>query len=318
MSYKNIAEFLVFVILLMAWSANLSGCTSKTFGSKPSVASPVYTEPKVVGRLANPDIVEASGITASKCQSGVFWTHNDSGNDAYIFATNAAGDNLGTWRVKGAENYDWEDIAEFKDNSGACFIYIGEIGDNKLRREVHSIYRVREPVVSASGTGTTKINALVTESAEQLNFTYPDGHQNAETLLVHPVTGDIYVLSKSYEKPSGVYKLKPVFGGEMEKADRIAEIKVPSVPFGLLTGGDLSPDGRRVALCDYADGYELVLPEGDSNFDDIWKQQPMTIDLGERKTGEAVGYSEDGSAIFATTENKGAPIIELRKKGQGL
>ena len=314
MLYRNIAKFGIFVILLVTWSLNLSGCTSKTFGSKPSSADLVYGEPKVVGRLANPDLTEASGIAASKCQPGVFWTHNDSGNDAYIFAINAAGDNLGTWRVKDAENFDWEDIAEFRDASGKCFIYIGEIGDNKLRRDVHTIYRVREPVVSASDAGTTKSNARVTDSAEQLNFTYPDGNQNAETLIVHPVSGDVYVLSKSYEKPSGVYKLKPNFGGEVERADRIAEIKVPSVPFGLLTGGDVSPDGRRVALCDYADGYELVLPEGDSNFDDIWKQQPLTIDLGERNTGEAIGYSTDGSAIFATTENKRAPVIELKKK----
>lgn len=312
---QNIAKFVAFVILLSPGTLYFSGCTSNSFGSKRKVTNSVYTEPQVVGRLANTDITEASGIAASKCQPDVFWTHNDSGDDAYIFAFNAAGDNLGTWRVKNAENDDWEDIAEFKDRSGTCFIYIGDIGDNKLRRDVRTIYRIREPVLSSSDVGSTRKNARETDAAEQLNFNYADSDQNAETLMVHPTSGDIYVLSKSHEKPSGVYRLQPNFGNGVQRALRIADIKVPSIPFGLLTGGDISPDGRHVVLCDYADGYELTLPDGDNNFDDIWKQQPTEIDLGDRDTGEAVGYSADGSAIFATTENKRAPIIELRKKG---
>lgn len=312
---QNIAKFAAFVILLGVGLLNLAACASDSFGSKRKVTNSVYTDPQVVGHLANTDITEASGVAASKCQPGVFWTHNDSGDEAFIFAFNAAGDNLGTWRVKNAENNDWEDIAEIRDASGACFIYIGDIGDNKLRRDVHTIYRVREPSVSPSDVGSMRKNARETDAAERLNFSYSDSDQNAETLMVHPAIGDIYVLSKSHDKPSGVYKLKPNFGGGVESAERIAEIKVPSIPFGLLTGGDISPDGRRVVLCDYADGYELTLPNGDNNFDDIWKQQPLEIDLGDRDTGEAVGYSADGSAIFATTEKKRAPIIELRKKG---
>lgn len=311
---QNIAKFAAFVILLAAGVLDFSGCASRSFGSKRSVANSVYTGPQVVGHLANADITEASGITASKCQPGVLWTHNDSGDDAFIYAFNAAGDNLGTWRVKNAENIDWEDVAEFKDPSGACFVYIGDIGDNKLRRDVHTIYKVREPVVSPLDVGSTRKDARDTDAAEQLKYNYPDTNHNAETLMVHPATGDIYVLSKSLDKPSGVYKLKPNFVDGTQRAELLAEIKVPSIPFGLLTGGDISPDGRRVVICDYADGYELTLPDGDNIFDDIWKQQAVEIDLGERDTGEAVGYSADGSAIFATTENKKAPIIELKKR----
>jgi hypothetical protein len=100
----------------------------------------------------------------------------------------------------------------------------------------------------------------------------------------------------------------------VQVAARIADLEVPSVPVGLLTGGDISPDGKRIVLCDYLDGYELILPDGDSAFDDIWKQKPIEIDLGERDTGEAVAYSADGRSIFATTEGKNAPIIELDRK----
>jgi hypothetical protein len=316
MSSKTIAKISVFVISVLIVVVGLAGCglNTKSFARKPADTD-LFTQPQVIGKISDPDVIEASGIAASKCQPNVFWIQNDSGNDAYIYAVNASGSNLGTWRVKNAENFDWEDIAEFKDASGKCFIYIGEIGDNDLARQVHTIYRIPEPQVTVETLNLRRKNAVETEPAEFVSFTYGDANHNAETLMVHPVTGDIYVLSKNRSGPSGVYKIAPNFNsGVIQKVPKIAELQVPSVPVGLLTGGDISSDGRRVILCDYVDGYELSLASGDSNFDDIWKQQPTRINLGERDTGEAVAYGLDGNTIFATTEGKNAPIIQIRRK----
>jgi hypothetical protein len=315
MSSKTIAKFLAFVILIIAVMLAFSACDSiKPSSAEPAASGPFFP-PKTIGKIANPDIVEASGLAASKCQPGVFWTHNDSGDDAFLFAINTAGENLGTWRVANSQNEDWEDIAAFKDSEGKCFVYIGDIGNNGGKHRVDAIYRVTEPTVSDSTRNTTKKNAPETQPAEVMNFDYPSKVHDAETLIVHPNSGDIYVLSKSRKDPSTVYKLSPNFGSnETQQATPIAEIKVPSIPFGLLTGGDAASDGRRVVLCDYLDGYELTLPSGDNNFDDIWKQTPIRIDLGPRDTGEAVAYSLDGNSIYATTEGKNAPIIEVRRK----
>jgi hypothetical protein len=315
MSWKTIAKFFTFVIFLIAAAAIFSACDPRAMSSDRSNSSPDFYPPEVVGRIANPDITEASGLAASKCQPNVFWTHNDSGDDAFIFAISSSGDDLGTWRVQNAHNDDWEDIATFRDSSGKCFVYIGEIGNNSQKRDTRTVYRVVEPQVSEASKGTTRKNALQTDAAESLNYTSDEIKMDAETLMVHPATGDIYVLTKSREKPSFVFRIKPVFGsGDIQKAERIAEVKMPSVPFGMLTGGDISSDGRRVVLCDYVDGYELTLPAGDNNFDDIWRQPPVVVDLGPRDTGEAVCYAADGSTIFATTENKKAPIIQVRRK----
>jgi hypothetical protein len=314
MSPETIAKFFAFVILLLASAAILSGCGMdlKSYADRP--VSEVYTAPKVVGHISDPDISEASGIAASKCQPGVFWTHNDSGHTPVIYAIDSSGALLGSFRVAGVQDRDWEDIAEFRDAAGKCFVYIGEIGDNKLARQVHSVYRVEEPIVSST-QAPDRSDPAETAPPETINFQYADKLQNAETLMVHPATGDIYVVSKNRSGPAGVYKIKPDFSrADVQVAQRIADLEVPSVPVGLLTGGDISPDGRRVILCDYLDGYELVLPDGDASFDDIWKQKPIEVDLGERDTGEAVAYSADGKSIFATTEGKHAPIIELDRK----
>jgi hypothetical protein len=180
---------------------------------------------------------------------------------------------------------------------------------------VHSIYRVREPAVSVQTKDLRQNDALATDAAERLDFSYADENQNAETLMVQPSTGDLYVLTKRRKGPSGVYKIKPAFGsGDVQTVARIADLQLPSIPIGLLTGGDISPDGRRVAICDYVDGYELTLPAGDNNFDDIWRQQPVRVDLGPRDQGEAIAYSPDGLTIYATTEHPKPPMIEVRRK----
>ena len=307
---------MVFVILFSTLTVVFSGCglSRKSLADEPNGGAKFFP-PATVGKISNPDVIEASGITVSKCQPNVLWTHNDSGDDAFIYAIDPAGANLGTWHVRNAQNIDWEDIAEFKDASGKCFIYIGETGNNNLGRTVQTIYRVAEPAVSPDSANTRKKNALETESAESVSFSYADAPHNAETLIVQPVTGVIYVLTKNRSDPSGVYKIAPSFGSSVvQKVSYIAQIKVPSIPEGLLTGGDASFDGRRVVLCDYMDGYELTLPAGDNNFDDIWKQTPVRIDLGPRDTGEAVAYSPDGNTIYATTEGKKAPMIVVKRK----
>jgi hypothetical protein len=92
---------------------------------------------------------------------------------------------------------------------------------------------------------------------------------------------------------------------------RLGEIKVPSLLGGVLTGGSISPDGRRIALCDYLNGYEAVLPARSKSFDDIWKQPLKAFSLGQREQGEAITYRADGKALLATSEGKQPPLIQV-------
>jgi len=92
---------------------------------------------------------------------------------------------------------------------------------------------------------------------------------------------------------------------------RIGDIKVPSLIGGVLTGGSISPDGRRVALCDYLQAYEAVLPRASKNFNDVWKQTFTAFRLGQREQGEAITYRADGKALLATSEGKLPPLIQV-------
>ena len=41
-----------------------------------------------------------------------------------------------------------------------------------------------------------------------MTFTYPNGSNNAETILVHPQIGDIYVVTKKESGPAGVFRIE--------------------------------------------------------------------------------------------------------------
>src|SRR5438874_9337753 len=70
-----------------------------------------YGGPVLLGTLQEKAVTESSGLVASRRTPGVFWTHNDSGDGPYLYATDRKGRALAKFTVSGATNVDWEDIA---------------------------------------------------------------------------------------------------------------------------------------------------------------------------------------------------------------
>jgi hypothetical protein len=288
------------------WRANVEA------GSPVAAAAPTQ-----LATLEDRHVNESSGIVASRSNPGLFWTHNDSGDGPFVYAFDRGGRQRGTWRVEGARARDWEDIAAGPGpEPGRTYLYAGDIGDNDEEREFVTVYRFPEPEVAEADKASTHESPRATAAAEAIRVKYPDGAHDCEALLVHPATGDLYVVTKRGDA-AGVYKLSAPFdSSNVNTFARVAVLRGPGFFGSLVTGADISPDGRRVALCDYASGYELTLPEGSKNFDDVWTQKPTLVPLGPRRQGEAVCYSLDGAALLATSEGSPAPLIEvvLRKQ----
>lgn len=312
MSKRTIAKFCVFVICAACFPAcGYLGANGREDPQFDQTASP-YDAPKQVGRLESKAIHEASGLASSKCYPDVLWTHNDSGDDAFLFAISTTGKHLGAWKVTGAVNEDWEDIEAVKTDAGECKLYIGDIGNNG-NKGGGTIYRINEPKIDQASAASTTQSPLATDPAEASKYTL-DTKSDAETLLVNPTTGDMFILTKKKEGPSVVYKIAPSFGGAAVQGTKIAEISLPAILIGMLTGGDVSADGKRVVLCDYVAGYELTLPGGSKNFDEIFKQKPVRFDIGKRGIGETVTYSADGNSVYSTSEGVGSPIFQMTRK----
>jgi hypothetical protein len=178
-------------------------------------------------------------------------------------------------------------------------VYIADIGDNGRERASIFVHRVPEPA---------SIDTDETVEAETVVLSYPDGPHDAETLLVHPDSGDLYIVTKELSSRSFVYKAAAPLGDEMT-LERVGTITIEDF-LSDRTGGDISPDGTRVILSTYSAGYELSVPDG-GTFDDIWKQEPQPIDIGEHQQGEAITYSADGDSLFATSEGPHPPLYRI-------
>lgn len=273
----------------------------------------VYGTPTKIADLKNASVNESSGLAASRSNPGIYWTHNDSGDGPLVYAFDATGESRGVFRVAGAQARDWEDMALGPGpQAGQSYLYLGDIGDNEKSRVEIVVYRVAEPKLAATDKTSSKTNPRTTARADAIRLRYPDGKFDAETLLVHPTTGNLYIITKVMLKNATVYEAAaPFVAGKVISMKRIGEIKVPSLMGGVLTGGSISPDGRRIALCDYLQGYEAVLPPSSRNFNDIWKQTVTGFSLGQREQGEAITYRADGKALLATSEGTRPPLIQV-------
>lgn len=275
-----------------------------------------YGPPTKLSTITSSEITESSGLVASRTTPGAYWTHNDSGDGPFIYAVNTRGESLATYRVSGAEARDWEDIAAGPgpQPNRSC-LYIGDIGDNGAKRSEIVVYRVPEPRLTAADKSSTRKRPRVTEPAEAFRLVYPDGKHDAEALMVHPVSGNLYIMTKTAFANPVVYEATaPLNPNRVTTLKRIGEVRVPSLLGGIITGGSISPDGRRVALCDYLQGYEIVLPAGSRDFNDIWREKLNGIDLGKRKQGESIAYRLDGNALLATSEGKSPDLIQVTRR----
>lgn len=265
----------------------------------------------MTGLLQDAGVTEASGIAASRLKNGIYWTHNDSGGKAVIYAFDSKGRSYGRWTVSGATNLDWEDIAIGPGpERGRPYIYIADTGDNSRKRDDVVIYRVPEPQVRDAACRA----GCKTRAAATLRFRYSDGPHDAETLLVHPVTGDIYLVTKAAhgDSKTAVFVSR---GGKDSTLKPIAALSIPDATYrmfaGGITGGDISPDGRSVALCDYLRLYRASLPASEA-FDEIWKRPFPVTPTGAAVQVEGVCFRADGKGVVAISEGEPGTILEAR------
>lgn len=266
-----------------------------------------YVAPTRAGRLEDASIVESSGLVAGRKDPAILWTHNDSGDGPFIYCLQKNGASCGTWEVTGAAASDWEDIAAGPGPEAQNYLYIGDIGDNERTRDSITVYRVPEPMPPAGA------DPSLTAPAEAITLVYPGKAHDAETLLIHPSTGDLYIVTKEVS-PRVYTAAAPLDAGDTIRLEKLTSFSI----FGTLsdpTGGDISADGRRVAIATYGGWYEFVLSPGtdEASFDDIWDMTPALI--GNARTGqtEAIAYAIDG-AVYMTSEGKHTPLLRAERR----
>lgn len=231
-------------------------------------------EGRVVFEFGDPEIVESSGLVVA---DGLFLTTNDSGDSGRVFVVDPE-----TGRTVGVTRWSDHPVdVESLAPAGNGEVWVGDTGDNTAARDSISLTRV--PV----GRSDLSIEP------ESYRLVYPDGPQDAETLLRDPGSGRLYVVSKN------------VFGGTIYRAPRSlsAERANRLVALGgvapIATDGAFFPDGKHFVLRDYSRAIIYSFPG---------LEEVGSFGLPDQQQGEGIAVDVDGN-VFVSTEGQFSEVL---------
>lgn len=245
-------------------------------------ASAAHAEPRrpvpssTLFTIDDEQVLESSGLVDTGQR---VFTVNDSGDDAVVYGLDPSSGRTVS-RTTYADSV--EDVEAVAPGPGGKTVWTGDIGDNRRRRDDITVYRV-DP---QDGDHPGQAHVL----------TYPDGPHDAETLLVHPVTGRVFVVSKS------------VFGGTVYAAPRTlapggraSRLTAFARVSGLVTDGTFFPDGRRVLLRTYGTASVYTFP----GFALVG-----TVRLPAQPQGEGISVSPAGR-VLVSSEGVHADVLRV-------
>lgn len=280
--------------------------------------APVPSTSERVAILEDKRLKESSGLCLSGRNPTIFWTLNDSGGEPCVYAIDRSGKTRAKVRVRDAANFDWEDIALGKDENGEPALFIGDIGDNLRIRPSLQIYQITEPEINAPGKAVEETNSA---APKIWRVYYPDGKHNAESLLIHPQTGRLHILTKSEDGQSTLYAfpqpLLPEVSMKLEKITTLvfpALIRVGKRPHDncMTTAAGFSPDASRMLIATYSSLYEWTLPK-DRPLAEALKAPPVRIMPQLTNQMEGACYDADSQTIWFTSERLPAPLMRVRR-----
>lgn len=266
----------------------LSSC-SYTFYS----AGCEYPVPKAVHKIQTLDPVlnETSGIIV---EDSVYYTFNDSGAEAEIFAFSENGSIIQKTIISNAVNIDWEAIASDDEN-----FYLADVGNNFGRRDTLVIY-----IIPAADL---RNRDLITQATEKISFTYnEESSKNSTGWFSHDCEamfsyGDsLYLISKDWVgNAARIYTLPKKAGHYSIKHKQVYNVDA------LITGADINEKTREVAMVGYRNYVPVLIVytfETDpSKIKCGGKVRKYPLRIGTQT--EAVGFDEHGK-IYITAEKQ--------------
>jgi hypothetical protein len=295
-----LSEYVLKILAVIGLIMAMAGCAPERTIMESTAK--VVGEPVVVGKLANQQISEASGLASSGLYAGALWVINDGGNDPLLYAIGIDGSDLGSFRVEGANNDDWEALASFRLQDTA-YLLIADVGDNWEQRKICTLYVVEEPVITAAGLGDEPAARI----AWQIDFTYEDGPRDCEAVAVDTAGLRVLLLTKRVVSPV-LYELplKPADPGATALASRLTNLHHFSWP----TAMDIAPDGLSAVVLTYDNVY-LFTRSQKEDWAAAFNKKPRPLNFNPLSQQEAICFGFYGKSLYVTSEQISAPLVRI-------
>ena len=268
--------------------------------------------PEVRGQLGDARLVEVSGVVPSPTTTDLLWVHNDSGDDAALYAI--GGDGRARGRVALPFSVaDLEDIAvaSCPDRTGPC-LYLADTGNNAGDRSDTAVYVVREPVPDDDAFADDATATLIARIDASETSGLPAGLE-VEALVVFPDASALLLI----EKVDG--RLARVFArpGPLDEDEAFSEVgaistESPPVQFGrMITGADLHPSGKALVVRTYTGIFEHRVDDV-AELLTLGEVRLTTVTFGpfSEAQGEAIAFDDDGH-ILTISEARDRPASEV-------
>ena len=233
-------------------------------------------EDTVAFTIKDARITESSGLAVDP-GGNIYWTVNDSGDRGVAYGIGLDGEVQGTLNYR-AQPFDVEAVAVHDDR-----LYVADIGDNNRRRDFVRVFYFDNP----------RANGL-TVTYHAYDFGYPDGPQNAETLLVND-SGRLFIVTKGQEGAVYAAPRKPSRQG-------VNELKrVGSAP-SRVTDGTFLPGGDKIAL---------LTPSTISVIDASTYQVLTSSPIPPQPQAESLTLSLDQRSLLVGSEGKRSKVYAV-------
>jgi hypothetical protein len=274
-----------------------------------------WSPPEYAGVFTDPDLDEVSGMAASRAQPGLYWAEDDSGNGEKLMLIKGDGSRIATVKVTSATNVDWEDLDSF-DLDGKHYLLVADTGDNGGIRKLLTLYVIEEPAHPRDGDSVTP--------AWRIDFHWPDGARDCEATAVDAKKGEVLLISKKRVPPElfvlplrrTANELTAHFLGTLPGIVEPSEDDLRRNPVygryrAQISGADLSPNGRVLAVLNYRAVYFFVRRPGES-WPSVLKQAPGSLVFPWLPQAEAIAFSLDGSQLTIGGEQRPSPLLRFR------
>jgi hypothetical protein len=261
-----------------------------------------WSDAREIGPLEEEGLVEASGMAPS-WSGDVLWVNNDAGDGPVLYAIGTDGAALGGVVVEGATHTDWEDLASGPCGAACSCLYVADIGNNDGTRTEGVVWRIPEPSLEDTRS----------QPAEALRYVFPDGPQDSEAMLVDPVTGEIFLLTRTI----GTTRVYGFPDAPAQPTDAPVTLELVATldltelgNDGEVVGGSVSRGGARVALRTNGDLLLFQAPDG-GGVRQALETAYTRLPTPEVPDPEAMSWSYDGSRIYLANEGLGTSLWEV-------
>jgi len=260
---------------------------------------------KVVARLPAGADFESSGITRSRKNADLFWTHNDSGNEPRLYPLHRDGSpnrsadhpDVPGVLIENATNVDWEDITTLDDGT----LVIADLGNNGNARRDLAIYLVDEPQPTASRSAPAR--RIQVCYPDQAAFPPPPAQRNFDCEAVYAVGRTLYFLTKHRgDTRTRLYRLDNPQADRVNTLTLLGDFEIG----GKVVAAECDPGGKRLLVLTYQKIWLFERPDLETPFfQGKVASRPFFL-----PQSEAICFADDDTALM--TDEIADSLFELK------